>query len=50
MTVIEGEAQASGGGWSERLARWETLIVPASAAAYRIEGIAAGRVCIGSVP
>ena len=50
VTVIEGEAQASGGGWSERLARWETLIVPASAAAYRIEGIAAGRVCIGSVP
>ncbi len=50
VTVIDGEAQASGSGWSERLARWETLVVPASAAAYRIEGIAAGRVCIGSVP
>ena len=50
VTVIEGTAQVSGDGWSERLARWETLIVPASAAAYRIEGIAAGRLCIGSVP
>ena len=50
VTVIEGEAQVMGSGWSERLARWETLVVPASAAAYRIEGIAAGRVCIGSVP
>lgn len=50
VTVIEGEAQVSGDGWSERLARWETLVVPASAAAYRIGGSATGRVCIGSIP
>ena len=50
VTVIEGGARVSGGGWSERLARWETLVVPASTPAYRIDGIAAGRVCIGSVP
>ncbi|MDP2349741.1 MAG: class I mannose-6-phosphate isomerase [Chloroflexota bacterium] len=49
VTVIEGEAQVTGHGWSERLARWETLVVPASTAGYRIEGNAAGRVCIGSV-
>ena len=50
VTLLEGEAQVSGDGWTERLAQWETLVVPASAAEYRIEGTAAGRVCIGSVP
>jgi mannose-6-phosphate isomerase len=50
VSVVEGVAQVSGRGWSERLARWETLVVPASAAAYRIEGSAVGRVCIGSTP
>lgn len=50
VTAIEGVAEVSAGGWSERLARWETLVVPAAAAAYRIEGTATGRVCIGSIP
>jgi len=50
VTTIEGEAQLTGDGWSERLARWETLVVPASAADYRIDGAAGTRVCIGSVP
>ena len=50
VTVIEGEAVLTGQGWSERLARWETLVVPASAADYRIDGVAGARVCIGSVP
>ena len=50
VTVVEGGALLTGDRWSERLARWETLVVPASAADYRIEGAAGGRVCIGSVP
>ncbi len=50
VTVIDGDALITGDGWSERLARWETLVVPASAAGYRIEGTPGGRVCIGSVP
>ena len=50
VTAIQGEALLTGDGWSERLARWETLVVPASAADYRIEGGVGARVCIGSVP
>jgi mannose-6-phosphate isomerase len=50
VTVVEGEALITGEGWSERLARWETLVVPASAAVYRIDGEAGTRVCIGSIP
>ncbi len=50
VTVIDGDALITGDGWSERLARWETLVVPASAAGYLIEGDGASRVCIGSVP
>jgi mannose-6-phosphate isomerase len=50
VTAIEGEAHLTGEGWSERLARWETLVVPASAADFRIDGRAGARVCIGSVP
>jgi mannose-6-phosphate isomerase len=50
VTVIEGEALLTGAGWSERLARWDTLVVPAAAADYRIDGEAGSRVCIGSVP
>jgi len=50
VTVVKGEALVTGDGWLERLGRWQTLVVPASAAEYRIEGAAGGRVCIGSVP
>jgi len=50
VTVVEGEALITGEGWSERLPRWETLVVPASAADYRIDGEAGTRVCVGSIP
>ena len=50
MTVVEGAPCSTGDGWSEWLARWETLVVPASSAGYLIDGAAGGRVCIGSVP
>jgi mannose-6-phosphate isomerase len=50
VTVLEGAARVTGDGWSERLARWETLVVPASAAGYSIEGAAGGRICVGGVP
>ncbi len=50
VTTIEGEAHLTSEGWSERLGRWETLVVPASAADYRIDGGAGTRVCIGSIP
>jgi mannose-6-phosphate isomerase len=50
VTVLDGVVLVTGDGWSERLDRWETLVIPASAAGYRIESGAGGRVCIGSVP
>jgi mannose-6-phosphate isomerase len=50
VTALDGGALVTGEGWSERLARWETLVVPAAAADYRIDGEAGARVCIGSVP
>jgi mannose-6-phosphate isomerase len=50
VTVIEGEALVTGDGWVERLARWETLVVPAASVGYRIEGTAEARITIGSVP
>jgi mannose-6-phosphate isomerase len=50
VAVLDGVALVTGDGWSERLDRWETLVIPASAPGYRIESGAGGRVCIGSVP
>lgn len=37
LTIIEGEAVVEGPGWSQKLGLYETLLIPASIPAYRIE-------------
>lgn len=50
VTAIRGRAELGGHGWHEVLEPYETLVVPASVAEYRIEGPAGGLVCVGTVP
>jgi mannose-6-phosphate isomerase len=50
LTAIAGVADVVGDGWYERLTPYDTLVVPASVAAYRIAGPAGVRVCVGSIP
>lgn len=50
VTALDGDVHVTGRDWAERLGRWETLVVPAAAEAYRIEAPGASRVCIGSIP
>lgn len=50
VTALAGSATVAGTGWEERLDRWETLVIPASAAAYRIRTSETGRACVGSIP
>ena len=50
VTAIRGRAALDGDGWRETIAPYETLVIPASVAEYRIEGPAGGLVAIGTVP
>jgi mannose-6-phosphate isomerase len=49
LTVIDGACRIDGDGWSEHLARFETIIVPAGAGAYRVEPQGAYRLLKASV-
>ena len=50
VTALRGELRLAGDGWSEALAAYETLVVPASAAAYTIEGGPDAIAAVGLVP
>jgi mannose-6-phosphate isomerase len=50
VTALEGPVELSGDGWQEALEPFQTVVIPASIAEYRILGPGAGRVAIGSVP
>jgi mannose-6-phosphate isomerase len=50
VTALRGSLVASGDGWSETLAPFETLVVPATVPAYRLDGPPDGLAAIGSVP
>lgn len=50
VTAIRGTLRVTGDGWSEMLAPYETLVVPAAVDAYEIAGRADGIACIGSLP
>ena len=50
VTAVRGRAELSGDGWREVLEPFDTLVVPASIAEYRIVGPAGGLVCVGTVP
>jgi mannose-6-phosphate isomerase len=50
VTSLRGSLVVSGDGWRETLVPFETLVVPASIEAYRIEGPADGLAAIGTVP
>lgn len=49
LTVIDGAARVVGDGWSERLGRFESLVVPAQAGAYRVMPEGACRLLKASV-
>jgi mannose-6-phosphate isomerase len=50
VTAVRGGLRVSGDGWSEPLAPFETLVVPASIAAYRIQGTSGSLACVGRIP
>jgi mannose-6-phosphate isomerase len=50
VTALTGPATITGEGWEERLERWETLVVPASAAAYRIRVDDGAHACVADIP
>jgi mannose-6-phosphate isomerase len=50
VTAIRGTLRLAGDGWSETLAPYETLVVPAAVDAYGIAGVADDIACIGSLP
>ena len=50
VTALRGALTASGEGWTARLEPWETLVVPASIEAWRLDGPSDGLAAIGSVP
>jgi mannose-6-phosphate isomerase len=49
LTVAEGTAQIAGAGWSHDLARFETVVVPASCGVYQVRLGENGRVLKSSV-
>ena len=49
VTAIAGTLQVAAVGWSETLAPYETLVVPAAVDAYEIAGPADGIACVGSL-
>ncbi len=50
VTALRGTLRLSGDGWAEALAPYATLVVPASAAAYTIQGAPDAIVAVGSIP
>jgi mannose-6-phosphate isomerase len=46
VTVVEGDIELHGSGWSESLGLFESAIIPAGAGVYTIRGIPAARVLI----
>jgi mannose-6-phosphate isomerase len=50
LTAIRGTAEVSGDGWYERLEPYETLVIPASIAGYRVAGPPGGLAFVGSIP
>jgi len=50
VTAIRGTLRVTGDGWSETLAPYETLVVPAAVDAYEVAGPADGIACVGRLP
>jgi len=50
VTAIRGTLRVAGVGWSETIAPYETLVVPAAVDAYEIIGPADGVACVGGIP
>ncbi len=50
VTSLRGTLRAIGEGWAEELAPYDTLVIPASVDAWRLEGPADGIAAIGTVP
>ena len=50
VTAIRGTLRLAGDGWSETIAPYETLVVPAAVDAYVIEGPAGGIACVAGLP
>lgn len=50
VTAIGATVELTGDGWREALQPWETLVIPASVASYRIDGRGGAMACVGSVP
>lgn len=50
ITALRGELRLAGDGWSETLATYETLVVPAAAAAYEIAGDTGAIAAVGLLP
>ncbi|MEO8470269.1 MAG: type I phosphomannose isomerase catalytic subunit [Chloroflexota bacterium] len=50
VTAIGAPIRVTGDGWAEVLDLWETIVVPASVAEYRLDGEAASMACFGSIP
>ena len=50
VTAIRGILRLEGEGWTETLAPYETIVVPAAVERYRIDGPADGVACVASLP
>lgn len=50
VTVLRGRIRLDGDGWSETLAPFGTVVVPAAVEAYTLSGPSEAIACIGSVP
>ena len=50
VTALRGTLRLGGDGWSETLATYETLVVPAAAAAYLVEGGPDSIAAVGRIP
>ena len=50
VTAMSDRVEMAGEGWTITLARWETVVVPASILAYDLRGPAGSIACVGSVP
>lgn len=49
VTVIEGEMQVEGSGWSEKLGRYDTVVVPASTGSYTVRPLGKSQALKSSV-
>lgn len=50
LTAVDGRAVVEGDGWSESLAPFDTLVVPAGSASYAVRPAAGGRVLVAALP